>query len=229
MALAPGIIAISIGILSGLFLWRKADVTLGSREPPVALSKLPFIGHILGMIRHQVGYFEILRSVAIHIRVQSNMDSRNTPNPVFTLKIFNTRIYVVRSPEFVALTLRESKSLTFEPFTIEFLRNALNGSPDLVKTFETTTYLNELHTQMYSALSIGPDLTISNARILNTLSRYLIPQETNLYDFLRQSYTIASGETLYGPDNPVPGLIDEIWYIYSSLILHPFALRFLIF
>lgn len=122
---------------------------------------------------------------------------------------------MVRSPEFVALTFRESKLLTFEPFTIEFLRNALNASPDLVKIFETSGYLNELHTQMYSALSIGPDLIISNARVLNTLSRYLIPQETNLYDFLRQSYTIASGETLYGPDNPVPGLVNEIWYINS--------------
>lgn len=69
---------------------------------------------------------------------------------------------------------------------------------------------------MYSALSIGPDLTKSNARVLSVLSRYLIPQETNLYAFLRESYTIAAGETLYGPDNPVPDLIDEIWYIYSS-------------
>ncbi len=68
---------------------------------------------------------------------------------------------------------------------------------------------------MYSALSIGPDLNESNARVLNALSRYLTPQETSLYAFLRQAYTIASGETLYGPDNPVPGLVDEIWYVRS--------------
>jgi len=66
MALDPGIIAIVIGILSGLFLlWRKSDVSLDPQEPPIALSKLPFIGHILGMMRYQLGYFEILRSIAI--------------------------------------------------------------------------------------------------------------------------------------------------------------------
>ena len=211
-----GIIAIAVGILSGLFLlWRKADVSLDPDEPPIDLSIIPFIGHILGMMRYQIGYFEILRSVARCICVQSNLYSRNA-HPVFTLKIFNTRIYVVRSPEYVALTMRETKTLTFDPFTIAFLKNALDGPRSVVKTFETTTYLTELHTQMYSALSIGPDLTKSNARVLSVLSRYLIPQETNLYAFLRESYTIAAGETLYGPDNPVPDLIDEIWYIYSS-------------
>ncbi len=66
MALIPVIIAIAVGILSGLFLlWRKADVSLDPDEPPITLSKIPFIGHILGMMRHQIGYFEILRSVAI--------------------------------------------------------------------------------------------------------------------------------------------------------------------
>jgi hypothetical protein len=146
------------------------------------------------------------------------LDSCNT-YPVFTLKIFNSRIYVVRSPEYVALTLRESKTLTFDPFTIEFLKNALDAPRSVVETFETSTYLTELHAQMYSALTIGPDLNESNARVLNVLSRYLIPQETNLYAFIREAYTIAAGETLYGPDNPVPGLIDEIWYICSSFAI----------
>ena len=64
MALNPGIIAIAVGILSVLFfLWRKADASLDPDEPPIALSGIPFIGHILGFVRHQTGYFEILRSV----------------------------------------------------------------------------------------------------------------------------------------------------------------------
>jgi len=219
MALDPVIIAIAVGIISGLFLlWRKADVSLDPREPPIALSRIPFLGHILGMIWYQTEYFEILRSVRSNIEilflicVQSNLHSTHNTHPVFTFKIFNTRIYVVRSPEYLALTLRESKTLAFDPFTTAFLKNALQGPRSVVELFETTNYLTELHTQMYSALSLGPELSKSNARVLNTLSRYLIPQEsTNLYAFLRDSYTIAAGETLYGLDNPVPGLIDEIW------------------
>ena len=154
------------------------------------------------------------------------MDSSNNTHPIFTLKIFNTRIYVVRSPEYLALTMRESKTLVFDPFTIEFAAKALNGPPSLIDIFKNSTYLAEIHTQMYSALSIGPELNKSNARILNALSRFLIPQETNLYAFLRESYTIASGETLYGPENPVPGLIDEIWYVrsYSTITFSDFFL-----
>jgi hypothetical protein len=65
MALNPGIIAIAVGILSVLFfLWRKADASLDPDEPPIALSRIPFIGHILGLVRYQIGYFENLRSVA---------------------------------------------------------------------------------------------------------------------------------------------------------------------
>ncbi len=152
------------------------------------------------------------------------MDSGNNTHPVFTLKIFNTRIYVVRSPKYVALAMRESKALSFDPFTVEFLKNALDGPRSIIDVFKNSTYLTELHTQMYSALSIGPDLNESNARVLNALSKYLVPQETNLYTFLRQAYTIASGETLYGPDNPVPGLVDEIWYVrpYFAITLSDF-------
>ena len=144
---------------------------------------------------------------------QANFESRND-HPIFTIKIFNTRIYVVKSPEYVALAFRETKTLRFDVFTTEFLKNGLDGPQSIVEIFENTTYLSEIHTHTYSVLSIGPDLTESNARVLNVVSRNLVPQETNLYAFLRETYTIAAGETLYGPDNPVPGLIDAIWYVH---------------
>ena len=121
----------------------------------------------------------------------------------------------MKSPEYVALTLREWKTLTFDPFTTAFVKNALGAPPDVVEVFEKTMYLTEIHTKMHGALSIGPDLAKSNVRVLNVLARYLVPQETNLYALLREAYTIAMGEAFYGPDNPVPGLIDEIWYIYN--------------
>ena len=61
---SPVLIAIVVGILSILFfLWRKADASLDTDEPPIALSRVPFIGHIIGLIRYQVEYFEALWSV----------------------------------------------------------------------------------------------------------------------------------------------------------------------
>jgi hypothetical protein len=129
---------------------------------------------------------------------------------------------VVKSPKYVALALRESKTLQFDPFTAAFVKNTLGAPPSVVETFEKGMYLTEVHTKMHGALSIGPDLDESNARLFNVLARYLVPQETNLYALLREAYTIAMGEDFYGPDNPIPGLIDEIWYIYNLFFLrHP--------
>jgi hypothetical protein len=118
----------------------------------------------------------------------------------------------VRSPALVSLIFRESKTLSFDVFTTQFLKHALDGPQHVIDVFENTTYLPELHVQMYGALAPGPDLTDSNLRVLNVLSRYLVPQKTKLYALLREAYTIAMGESFYGPNNPVPELVDEIWY-----------------
>jgi hypothetical protein len=32
-----------------------------NREPPVLKSKVPFVGHLIGMLRWQVGYMQMLR------------------------------------------------------------------------------------------------------------------------------------------------------------------------
>ncbi|KAN0105006.1 cytochrome P450 [Hyaloscypha variabilis] len=203
MAVSPIIVAVAVVVLSILFLlWRKADVSLDPDEPPIALAKIPFIGHILGLMRYQVEYFEML--------CQNN-------HPIFTLKIFSSRIHVVRSPALVSLIFRETKALSFDVFTTQFLKHALDGPQHVIDVFENTTYLPELHVQMYGALAPGPDLTDSNLRVLNVLSRYLVPQKTNLYALLRKAYTIAMGESFYGPNNPVPELVDEIWNFEESL------------
>ena len=66
MAVSPIIMAVAVVVLSVLFLlWRKADVSLDPDEPPIALAKIPFIGHILGLMRYQIEYFEKLWSVTI--------------------------------------------------------------------------------------------------------------------------------------------------------------------
>ncbi|KAE9364047.1 cytochrome P450 [Stipitochalara longipes BDJ] len=203
MAINPIIIAIAVVVLPVLFfLWRKADVSLDPDEPPIALPKIPFIGHIVGLMRYQIEYFEML--------------CQNT-HPIFTLKIFNSRIYVIRSPAHVALVFRETKTLSFDVFTTMFIKHALDGPQHVIDVFENTTYLPELHVQMYGALAPGPDLTDSNLRVLNVLSRYLVPQTTNLYALLREAYTIAMGESFYGPNNPVPELVDEIWEFEENL------------
>jgi hypothetical protein len=43
-----------------------------NREPPVLKSKVPFIGHLIGMLRWQVGYMQMLRYAGLMVfNVQS--------------------------------------------------------------------------------------------------------------------------------------------------------------
>lgn len=57
-------------ILAGMLMAVGAMVAFGrtepkkireSREPPVLPSRIPFIGHLIGMMRWQVGYMQMLR------------------------------------------------------------------------------------------------------------------------------------------------------------------------
>jgi hypothetical protein len=53
---------VSVGLVTlALFLWRLSLSGLDPREPPEAVSRIPFIGHIIGMLRYQIQYLEILR------------------------------------------------------------------------------------------------------------------------------------------------------------------------
>lgn len=44
-----------------LFLWRFSASALDPREPPEAISKIPVIGHLIGMLKYQIHYLEILK------------------------------------------------------------------------------------------------------------------------------------------------------------------------
>jgi hypothetical protein len=81
------------------------------------------------------------------------------------------------------------------------------------------SYNTDLHQEMYAALARGPNLLETNARVLNYLAKSLNligtnPERLQLFQWLRDEYTIGSAETLYGSRNPVSenrNLIQSIW------------------
>jgi hypothetical protein len=44
-----------------LFLWKFSAPALDPREPPEVHSKIPVIGHLIGMLKYQIHYLEILK------------------------------------------------------------------------------------------------------------------------------------------------------------------------
>jgi hypothetical protein len=56
---APSIL-LAIGAVV-LLCWQRLSVQLGPQEPPLLKPTVPYIGHILGLIRYQSGYFDKLK------------------------------------------------------------------------------------------------------------------------------------------------------------------------
>ena len=53
----------ALGVLSLLALWLMGIEDVESREPPVVRSGIPFIGHMISLLRYQNHYFDMIRCV----------------------------------------------------------------------------------------------------------------------------------------------------------------------
>ena len=102
---------VTLGYLSIVyFLGPKYD----PQEPPVLSHYIPYVGHILGLIRHGQHYFELLRSVPPH-RFHQTLCEVNSIILAITNNI--TLLYKERTLlSHQALRFREQK-----PFSMDFI------------------------------------------------------------------------------------------------------------
>lgn len=54
----PSIIMAALAI--GLICWQRLQVKIDPREPPILKPTIPFVGHIIGILRYQMAYFDTL-------------------------------------------------------------------------------------------------------------------------------------------------------------------------
>jgi hypothetical protein len=139
-------------------------------------------------------------------------------------------MYVLRSPPLIQAAFRH-KDLSFDPLIIDSLDNILLGSDyakQLIRQEPTKegerTYLGDTHRIMSETLIPGPSLVKMNARVLDSLARLVNPlgtewEKKRLFGWLRDVFTIASSNSLYGKHNPITkdlSLIDAVWYAYNA-------------
>lgn len=55
----------SLALLFAIYIIYASSVKQDSKEPPYVYSRVPFIGHIIGMIRYGAKYFDIVKYVHI--------------------------------------------------------------------------------------------------------------------------------------------------------------------
>ncbi|PVH82768.1 cytochrome P450 [Cadophora sp. DSE1049] len=184
--------------------WYTSNASVDPREPPLFRPKVPFIGHLLGIIQLQADYLQKL--------------CEKVQKPIFTLKIFSARIYIITSPDLVQAVYRNAKTLSFDPISTSASKrvfqmtdrqiNLLRGSAPGVENGEEFPVAKATYKIMHATMQPGASLFQMNARALNKFASFLDDigtqgQEVSLYEWSKRRFTIATAEALYGPINPI--------------------------
>ncbi|KAJ5965629.1 hypothetical protein N7481_012343 [Penicillium waksmanii] len=178
----------------GLMVFRALRLQHDPREPPVLPSKIPVIGHLLGMIFEGLPYWH-------------KTANENPTHGIFTLNLLFTKVYIVSSTEVIRLMQRNQKTLTFDPVTRSSIK-AFSGIDD-----ERTL-----------RLIIGEALDRMNLIMMRNVKTYFDElQDTpslDLYRWVRNMITVASTRATYGPlNNPYndPEVADGFWDFENNL------------
>ncbi|KAF5878963.1 putative cytochrome p450 protein [Botrytis fragariae] len=211
---------------------RKDKEGTKGTEPPEVKSRIPLFGHLIGMLKGQVGYFQTL-------------SSKHPLYSVFTLKIFAARIYVICEPSLIQAAYRNTKAFDFTTFVVDSSKRAFNigehgmkiirgeTSPDydpkgpFLNGNNGTSYLNENHGLMVEYLGPSGTLLELNKGILGAVADILNKLDQNsgkvsLYKWMRDTLTLATSASLYGPHDPVSAnhsLIDSLWDFEENMTM----------
>ena len=211
-------VGLTAAVLLISVLYKFSSPPMDPREPPLAKPGIPIIGHIIGLARHGIDYFELLRP---------SPSSPSTPSAI-TLPILSGKAYILYDIPLVQSALRH-KNLTFDLLSLEFAQRVF-GLSDLAMEklwgpdHEIESSVAPLTMQRIKAAMQGQNLLRMNVKALGYVAGVLngIGKEGeegglrvgNLYLWLRDFMTMATAEGIYGGDNPVredPSLIDALW------------------
>ncbi|KAF1847919.1 cytochrome P450 [Cucurbitaria berberidis CBS 394.84] len=212
MAISTAVIAV-VGLAIGIAILASnmMRVKVHPQEPPVIHPKVPFFGHLIGMLQEGPAY---LRKI-----------SERCKSPIFTLPILNGRTYVVTSPQLALAVQRACSTLDFDALIGAASPRLLGANAEStriitdVKAKEEgrTSLVERLHSVIYPALAMNKLLDVTQTQ-LNHFSEFINNVEdgfeTNLFHFITRELTAASMRSFYGPENPFalhPELIDAFW------------------
>ncbi|KAK4244311.1 cytochrome P450 [Corynascus novoguineensis] len=190
-------IAVSIALL---FTLHALGPRVDPREPPLLKPRIPFIGHIVSMMRHQTQF---------HISLQ-----RSTGRPIATLPMLAGKIYAVWDPYLIASGLR-TKSLSTTPHLIDATPRATQVSKPAVDLINSPRGL-QLFDHMIlhvipSSLKGGSLQTMTTTALADVASQLtsLAPPSSSsapvvlpsAWLWIRHLLTAATTRALYGEGN----------------------------
>ncbi|KAK7936594.1 uncharacterized protein PG986_015032 [Apiospora aurea] len=192
------------------------------REPPLAPSSLPIVGHLLGMMKSKFNYYVEL--------------STQTDAPIFTLTLPGRKLYVVTKPEIIQKVQKIPRVLAFLPVEAKFASTVCGASQAAQAILARNVngdegghgLMMESYAAMHEALKPGPLLDDMNRSMIHEIAMSLDElqpasgesRKLGLYAWLRESITAATTRSVYGPLSPYEdkSIADAFWEFESGIM-----------
>ncbi|KAH9992555.1 cytochrome P450 [Xylariaceae sp. FL0662B] len=183
-------------------------------EPPIVRSRIPFLGHLLGLFRFGISYYKMLRECS--------------DLPILTIQLATQKVYVVNSPTLISQIYRRHNIIDSTPpfLTMIFQKLFAFRSDDLELLFHGSlrqdTKITEhrmLERGMASMTSIYSAIMTSAAKRLESLAAKG-PETIFLQDLLRTILSLSTADGIFGANNPLTRsatFLDRFWQFYRGL------------
>ncbi|KAK5632008.1 hypothetical protein RRF57_007722 [Xylaria bambusicola] len=193
-----------------------------SREPPLIPSRIPIIGHAIGVLRGGSGYYS---------HIVNKYDY-----PISTLSLPRAKMYIVTSPAMIAASDRQAKTISFAPYVVEFAKRILLASKTSIGLLsedlldeDGLNLRTETMKAMHAALQPGRHLQETSQAVVMNIIRYLdfespeINQTSiGLFQWVQRVVSLASTNAIYGPArNPMQNdeVMEGFWSVDRDFAL----------
>ena len=148
---------------------------------------------------------------------------------MYTVGIFQYKLYVINSRRLFPLVQRLSKTLSFTPFQVFAAKAFSDCSDATIKLYGNDDFMRDLDKATKAALAPGPFLDYQNGRTadaLNVAFNKLLskcstsePVRLPFYAWSRDVITAAATHGIYGDSNPFANkeVADKFWYVQLGL------------
>ncbi|KAJ3561065.1 hypothetical protein NPX13_g9088 [Xylaria arbuscula] len=210
------LIAKAIGAVGAMYMFLQAllRLTQDSKEPPAMGTTIPFVSPILGMKKRNSRYYNYLRD--------------KYAEPIFTLRLPFTRLYIVTSTALIPAVQRQFRVLSFNPVQIKAVTNFASPSKEALELVSKNIENDEGFIPGFLK-AVYPTLTGDMLDSLNTKTVNVIMSEfdkiaakgavssVQMYKWIDEQITYATTDGIYGPHNPLRDPENlSAWHVYEA-------------
>ena len=202
-------------------------------------STIPFIGHIIGVIRNKYSYYIQLRygTRLTDVSNSHSMCSRQILSPIFTMTMPGTKMYIVTSFELIQAIQKQPLVLAFSPVAAKFMSNISGASAEAHKILMKNIngeegdwgLTMESYASIRATLAPGPALDEMNRTMIQIVAGSLDAlkplsgrrRKINLGKWLFDNVTAATANSVYGPQHPFKdeNVVAGFWYVLLRLAI----------